>query len=182
MGSCELSIVDPDGNWVQMMNTGQTGGIPGEVVDGVPMVGSHVTSDMSQGLAGWIVEGSRVRSLIGHTFVFQEGRPWMSLGTPGSPWITVPQVLVNLLDYGLEPYAAIDAPRMNPITDEYEVGIESRLAAHVPADLARMGVLIKPHARYDWHMGSFQMAWRDKGTGLLSSTCDPRRAGVAAGF
>ena len=41
------------------------------------------------------------------------------------------------------------------------------------------GVRIKPLATYDYHMGSFQMAWRDPGSGLLNSSADPRRAGMA---
>ncbi|HEY7161444.1 MAG TPA: hypothetical protein VH815_09295 [Acidobacteriota bacterium] len=51
-GSCELSIVDQQGNWVQMMNTLQSGGIPGGVVDGVIMVGSHAETSMDAAIAG----------------------------------------------------------------------------------------------------------------------------------
>ena len=40
-GSCELAVVDAEGNWVQMMDTLQGSGIPGMVIGGVPMVGSH---------------------------------------------------------------------------------------------------------------------------------------------
>jgi gamma-glutamyltranspeptidase/glutathione hydrolase len=40
-GSCDLAVVDAEGNWVQMMDTLQGSGIPGMVIDGVPMVGSH---------------------------------------------------------------------------------------------------------------------------------------------
>ena len=32
------------------------------------------------------------------------------------------------------------------------------------------------------HMGSFQQAWRDPGTGLLNAGTDPRRAGMAGGL
>jgi gamma-glutamyltranspeptidase/glutathione hydrolase len=39
-GSCELAVVDAEGNWVQMMDTLQGSGIPGQVVGGVPMVGA----------------------------------------------------------------------------------------------------------------------------------------------
>jgi hypothetical protein len=31
-------------------------------------------------------------------------------------------------------------------------------------------------------MGSYQQAWRDPVTGLLSASTDPRRAGVAGGY
>jgi gamma-glutamyltranspeptidase/glutathione hydrolase len=181
-GSCELSIVDPDGNWVQMMNTLQSGGIPGEVVDGVPMVGSHGVSSMSAAIGGWFTGGGRMRSVIGNTIVFKDGKPWLSLGSPGNVHCTVPQVLLNILDYEMEPYAAIDAPRLLPMEDDYKVAVESRIPESVVANLAKMGVLVKPLPRYDYHMGTFQTSWRDAQTGLLHSTAGPRRAGHADGF
>jgi gamma-glutamyltranspeptidase/glutathione hydrolase len=93
---------------------------------------------------------------------------------------TVPQVLANVLDYGLDPYAAEDAPRMLPLEEGYGLPVESRIAPDVVAGLARLGVLLKPLPPYDYHMGSFQMSWT--ADGLLHSTAGPRRAGLAAGF
>ena len=90
IGSCELSIVDPQGNWVQMMNTLQSGGIPGAVVDGVIMVGSHAQTSMDAPIAGWFSGGSRMRSVYGSTIVLKDGRPILSMGTPGSPHFTMP--------------------------------------------------------------------------------------------
>lgn len=181
-GSAESSIIDADGNWIQIMNTLQSGGIPGEVVDGVPMVGSHAMTNMQAGIAGWFTGGGRMRSVIGNTLVFKDGKPFISLGSPGNVYFTVPQVLSNLLDYGMEPYKAIDVPRLSPLGDDYVVGVESRIPEQVVKDLAKLGVLVKPLPRYDFHMGSYQMAWRDPVTGQRYSTADPRRAGLADGF
>jgi gamma-glutamyltranspeptidase/glutathione hydrolase len=181
-GSCELSIVDPEGNWVQMMNTLQSGGIPGEVVDGVCMTGSHAVANLQSSLMGWFTGGGRMREMIGNTLVLKDGQPWLSLGTPGNVHCTMPQVLSNLLDYGMDPYEAIDVPRLLPLTDDYKLAIESRIPESVVKGLAQMGVLVKPLPTYDYHMGSFQMAWRDEKTGLMSATSDPRRAGNADGF
>ena len=179
-GSCELSIVDPQGNWVQMMNTLQSGGIPGVVLDGIPMVGSHATTDMSASIAGWFAGGGRLRLPIGNTIVLRDGKPWLSLGTPGNVHVTIPQVLSYILDHGLSPEEAVDAPRMLPIRSDYVLEVESRLPESVVAGAARLGVQIAPLSPYDWHMGSFQLSWRDeKGVNSLS---DPRRAGRAGGF
>ena len=181
-GSCELSIVDRAGNWVQMMNTLQSGGIPGMVIGGVPMVGSHAVPDMRASIAGWIARDTRLRLPIGNTLVMKEGKPWLSLGTPGNVYCTMPQVLSNILDYDMEPYDACVAPRMQPLDDDYTLTIESRLPEKVVQDIARLGVFVKSHPPYDWHMGSFQMCWRDAETGLLNSSTGPRRAGRAAGY
>jgi gamma-glutamyltranspeptidase/glutathione hydrolase len=178
-GSCETSLVDSEGNWMQMMNTLQSGGIPGEVVDGVPMVGSHSQVDMSSWIAGWFAEGGRMRGPMGNTFVLRDGKPWLSLGTPGSLWATVVQVLSGILDFGMDPVAAADAPRLLAMTDAYEIPVESRLPTKVVDDLAAMGVTVDPLEPYNWHLGSFQMSWRDS-DGVLHGTTDPRREGKAA--
>jgi gamma-glutamyltranspeptidase/glutathione hydrolase len=181
-GSCELSIVDQQGNWVQMMNTLQSGGIPGAVVDGVIMVGSHAQTSMGSPIAGWFSGNCRMRSVYGSTIVLKNGRPVLSLGTPGNVHCTIPQVLSNILDFKMDPYAAADAPRMLPIRDDYTIEIESRISPVVLSDLVKLGVQIQALPMYDYHMGSFQMCWRDENTGLLNTCADPRRAGNADGF
>jgi gamma-glutamyltranspeptidase/glutathione hydrolase len=181
-GSCELSLVDAQGNWVQMMNTLQSGGIPGEVIAGVPMVGSHGLTGLDHAIGGaWFTGGGRMRSVIGNTIVLRDGKPVWSLGTPGNVFCTVPQVLSNHLDHGLDPYDAEDAPRMLPITNDYKVPVESRIPQRVVDDLLKLGVLVDPLPRYDYHMGSYQMSWRDA-DGTLHGTAGPRRAGFAAGW
>lgn len=181
-GSCELSIVDAEGNWVQMMNTLQSGGIPGAVVGGVPMVGSHVTF---AGVSGHfdikLVPGARLRTIVGNTFVTRNGEPVFGLGTPGNVFCTVPQVLTNLLDFGMDPYEAIAAPRMLQLGEDGGLVIEDRVAPDALAGLARLGVPVSVMPPYDWHMGSFQMCYRDAEGGLCA-TVDPRRCGKAGGF
>lgn len=181
-GSCELSIVDPQGNWVQMMNTLQSGGIPGAVVDGVLMVGSHSQPVMSASISGWHAGGGRMRSVYGSTIVLKNGQPVLSLGTPGNVHCTIPQVLSNVLDFGMEPYEASVAPRLLPMRDDYTLAVESRIRPEVLRDLTKLGVRVQGLAMYDYHMGSFQMSWRDEKTGTLSASADPRRAGHADGF
>jgi gamma-glutamyltranspeptidase/glutathione hydrolase len=182
VGSCELSIVDQEGNWVQMMNTLQSGGIPGAVVDGVIMVGSHAQTSMDSAIAGWLAGGTRMRSVYGSTIVLKDGRPILSMGTPGSPHFTMPIVLSNVLDFGMDPYDAADAPRMAPIREDYTIDVESRVPASVLSGLLKLGVNVHALQMYDYHMGSFQMCWRDQSTGLLNTCADPRRAGNADGF
>lgn len=182
-GSCELAIIDEQGNWVQMMHTLQTGGIPGAVVGGVPMVGSHALhSAMDFSMAGWLVPGARPRCIIGNTFVVKENAPFLSLGTPGNAHCTVPQVLSNILDREMDYSAAVDAPRMLLLDDRYGLSIEDRVPRETIRYLASQGITTTALAPYDWHMGSFQMAWQDGKTGSLGACADPRRCGMAAGY
>jgi gamma-glutamyltranspeptidase/glutathione hydrolase len=182
-GSCELVCVDARGDWVQLMTTLQSGGIPGMVVDGVPMVGSHVGFGMQWFLSGWLgLPGSRMRSVISSTMVLHEGRPRLSLGSPGNVHCTVPQLLCSLLDFPNDPYDAAVLPRMLPMRDDYTVDIEARVPEAVARDIARLGARLAPRPPFDLHMGSFQQAWRDPETGLMSASTDPRRAGEAGGL
>jgi gamma-glutamyltranspeptidase/glutathione hydrolase len=180
--SCELSVADAEGNWLQLLNTLQSGGIPGTVVGGVYMVGSHALSGWPSGYIGWLTGGGRMRSVAGNTLVLKDGQPVLSLGTPGNVRCTMPQVLLNILEYGMDPYEAVVAPRMLPLADDNTLTVESRISPTVVAGLAKMGILVKPLPPYEYHMGSFQMCWRDEKTGMLNSCSDPRRDGTAAGF
>jgi gamma-glutamyltranspeptidase/glutathione hydrolase len=181
-GSCELSVVDQHGNWLQLMNTLQAGGIPGVAVDGVPMYGCHAQANMRYFIGGWFAGGGRIRSPMGNTIVLRDGQPWLALGTPGNVFTTVPQVLGRILDEGLTPEAAIEAPRMVPLRDDYVLEMESRVDTEAVAGLARMGIRFKPLPPFDAHMGSFQTCWRDAASGELRSYADSRRAGKADGF
>lgn len=144
-GSCELTCVDAEGNWVQMMNTLQSGGIPGMVVDGVPMVGSHAAFGMDAAIHGWLgLPGSRMRSVMSNTIVLKDGKPCHSLGSPGNVHCTVPQMLSNVLDYDFDPYEAVVLPRMLPIRDDYTLQMETRIPDGVLRDLAKLGVMLGP--------------------------------------
>jgi gamma-glutamyltranspeptidase/glutathione hydrolase len=183
--SCELSIVDEEGNWVEMMNTGNGGGIPGVVVDGVKNSGTTVKTEMETGTGrfGWIVEpGARTRHAIANTLVLEDGRPRLAIGSPGDCIFTVPQALLNILEYGMDVYPAIDAPRFWPLGDDGSLEVESRIGGDVVRDLARMGVLVRPLGEYDWRMGSMQVVWRDEERGMLGGAADPRRLGRAGGI
>jgi gamma-glutamyltranspeptidase / glutathione hydrolase len=183
-GSCENTCVDAQGNWAQMMNTYQSGGIPGMVVDGVPMHGSDATLyDMHSSLSGWLgLPGSRMRTVKSNTIIFKDGNPIHSLGSPGTIPFTVPQMISNVLDYAYDPYAAAVLPRMKPMRDDFIIEIETRIPERLVRELAKIGGKLSPLPPYDLSMGSYQQAWRDPQTGLLSASTDPRRGGKAGGL
>lgn len=182
VGSCELSVVDGQGNWVQLMSTLQSGGIPGMVVDGVNMVGSHARPNMRYLISGWLTGNGRIKNGLGNTIILKDNKPVYALGTPGNVHVTTPQVISNLLDYGMSPDVAVDLPRMLPLADDYTLLIENRLPQTVIDGMTQRGIFIHPHLAYDYHMGSYQLSWWDAVNGTLCSLADARRAGKAAGF
>jgi gamma-glutamyltranspeptidase/glutathione hydrolase len=180
--TCELAIVDANGNWVQMTHTYQTGGIPGMTIDGVHMNGSSAQfSGISGDIDAKLVAGVRSRRGLGSTMVLRDGAPAFSLGTPGNVYFTIPQVLTYLLDFKMDPYSAVDAVRMEPLSELGMVTVEDRIGKETVDGLRRMGVGVQVVPGYQWEMGSFQMAYRDA-QGRLSAITDPRRAGVADGI
>lgn len=182
-GSCEIAVVDAHGNWVQMMNTLQGSGIPGMVVGGVPMVGSHATfGALGSPMDATLVKGAKARSIIGNTLVLRDGEPVLSAGSPGNVFCTVPQVLTYALDLGLSPQDAVTAPRMLPMSEARGVLIEDRLGPGVVADLHKLGVRVAVVAAYDYHMGSFSVIARDRRKGTYTAVADPRRCAVADGL
>ena len=60
--------------------------------------------------------GKRPRSSMAPTIVFDDGRPWLVLGSPGGSTIitTVTQTLVNRIDLGMDLPTALAAPRAAP--------------------------------------------------------------------
>ena len=68
-----------------------------------------------QGAANSIQPGKRPLSSMAPTVVLQDGKPLLVLGSPGgSRIITITlETLMNIVDYGLGPQEAVDAPRFH---------------------------------------------------------------------
>lgn len=182
-GSCEIAVVDAEGNWCQFMDTLQGSGIPGQVVGGIPMVGSHATfGALQSSMDALLLKGAKARSIIGNTLVLKDGMPVFSAGSPGNIHCTLPQVLAYLLDFKLDPYAAVAAPRMLPISERQMVAVEDRLDPGVVEGLHALGVHVGALPAYDYHMGSFSVIARDEASGTLTAIADPRRCAVADGI
>src|SRR5207253_10985612 len=68
-----------------------------------------------QGEANAIEPHKRPLSSMTPTFVLKDGKPFLVLGSPGGGPIinTVLQVIVNVIDFGMNVQQAIDAPRFH---------------------------------------------------------------------
>ena len=138
-GSCELACVDKDGNWVQMMDTLQSAasrnGVRRRADDRLSRELQHGRLDRRLARRPKL----RMRSVMGSTLVMKDGKPVLSMGTPGNVHCTIPQMLLTVLDFKKDPYEATVLPRMLPMRDDYTVEIENRIPSRVLADLAKIG-------------------------------------------
>lgn len=87
------------------------------------------------------------------------------------------RVLSNMLDYGLSPQAAIDAPRS--FFDAGSLGLESGYSDDVAKALVAKGHKIK---RLDAPLGGAQAIWIDAQNDVLHGASDPRKDGCAIGY
>jgi gamma-glutamyltranspeptidase/glutathione hydrolase len=115
--------------------------------------------------------------------VFRSGRVLVALGTPGSYGIpqTTPQMLLNLLEYGMSIQEAIEAPRIRVYRDR-SVDAETRITAEVRAALTARGPVIRELPEWSWVVGGGQGVWVDPVRGVMAGGADPRRDGYAMGW
>ncbi len=177
LGSNHNVIVDSEGNWFSVLHTGH-GGAPGIFIDGVRAGGSRFSQN------AWTAgPGRRIVLPITAIMIGDEGGPWLAMGTPGSPPQPVTQVLVNMLDFGMDPGDAAEAPRFFAFRDDFrELEMESRLSDEMRRQLRDAGLRIKDLGEFTWRTGSMQIIWRDVESGYLHGVTDPRRLGEVDGY
>jgi gamma-glutamyltranspeptidase/glutathione hydrolase len=104
------------------------------------------------------------------------------IGTPGSYGIlqTTPQMILNVLDHGMNVQAAIEAARCKA-TRGFQVDIETRVPAEVRAQLEQRGHRMVELGDWSPGVGGGQGIHVDPQTGAFMGGADPRRDGLALG-
>lgn len=98
---------------VMAANTGVM--LNNEMDDFTVKIGEPNSYGLVQGRANAIAPGKRPLSSMSPTIVTRDGKPLMVLGTPGGSRIitTVLLTILNVVDYGMDMQAAVDAPRFH---------------------------------------------------------------------
>jgi gamma-glutamyltranspeptidase/glutathione hydrolase len=73
-------------------------------------------------------------------FVMRDGKPWFVIGTPGGHTIgqTIPQIVMNAVDFGMDIQTAITAPRIS-FYEPDSLAVETAIPEHVRNELSAMG-------------------------------------------
>ena len=118
--------------------------------------------------------------MMSPTQVFRDGAFQVSVGTPGSYGIlqTTPQMLLNVLEFGMTIQEAIEAPRVRVYRDRL-VDAEARIATETRAGLVERGHDLQTIDDWSWIVGGGQGIVRDPESGALMAGADPRRDGYA---
>ena len=133
-----------------------------------------------QGSANAIAPGKRPLSSMAPTLVEKDGKVFLVLGSPGGPRIitTVLETIMNIVDYGMAPQAAVDAPRLHFQEEPDKVFYEPfGLSPDTAALLSRTGYELVE--RKPW--GASELI--EVANGRLYGANDSRRpAGAAVGY
>ncbi len=187
-----FSIVDSAGNAVALTYTINSGFGSGVVV---PRAGFFLNNEMDdftvragypnqfglvQGDANLVGPGRRPLSAMSPTIVLDpQGQLLLVVGSPGGPRIitSVAQVIIYVIDFGMEVRDATDAPRVHHQLLPDRVYIENNgMDAMTRSALAAMGHNLSPNAGY---FGDIQLIIRAP-DGTLYGASDPRNQGGRA--
>jgi gamma-glutamyltranspeptidase/glutathione hydrolase len=195
-----FSIVDPEGSVVSNTYTLNDSYGAGVTARGTGILLNNEMDDFTskpgvpndyglvQGEANAIAPRKRPLSSMTPTIVLQDGKPLLVVGSPGGPTIinTVLQVIVNVIDFGMDVQQAVDAPRVHHQWLPDEVNWEALgLSPDTRALLEKRGHAFRAipgTSDGPSDMGDAQVVRIDPATGLREGASDPRLGGVPVGF
>jgi gamma-glutamyltranspeptidase/glutathione hydrolase len=187
------SVVDPQGNAVAVTTTlndsfgsAVTAGKLGfllndEMDDFTSKPGVPNGYGLIQGEANAIAPGKRPLSAMTPTMVLKDGKLFMVLGSPGGPRIitTVANILMGVIDYGLDIQQAVNAPRFHHQWQPDEIEVERKgISPDTIKLLQARGHKIKEEGY--WSDGECIAV--DLETGELLGASDGRNGGKAVGY
>ena len=120
--------------------------------------------------------GKRMLSTMTPTLVFKGAKPWLVTGTPGGSTIidTVLQLIVNVVDHGLNVAEAVHQPRIFQGAAPGPLNVEPNFNPDTRALLEAKGHRVAPYET----MGSAQSIVLENGR--VYGASDPRRPGATA--
>lgn len=179
-----FNVVDAEGNAVSA--TQSLGGFGSGVV--IPETGILLNDflywfDLDADSPNVVAPHKKVEMCLSPGMIWKNDRVFACMGTPGSHGImeTTPQFMSNLMDFGMSIQAAIEAPRVRPMTGN-QVIAERRIPDAVLAGLAERGHLVERLPDFSMAVGGAQGIMIDPDTGTFSGGADPRRDGYAIGW
>ena len=188
-----VNVVDKDGNlfsatpsgaWLPAVVAGDTGVLMGQRLQ------SSLTDPNSPNV---VAPGKRPRITLTPTVVLKGGEPFMVLSTPGgdNQDQALLQVLLNIIEFGMSPQEAVEAPRFDTqhyvsSFDDHEflpgsLNVESRVGVKTIQELSQKGHKVKVQGEWGT-LSAPTVIMFDPKTGVASAGADPRRSRYAVAW
>ena len=188
-----VNVVDKDGNlfsatpsgaWLPAVVAGDTGVLMGQRLQ------SSLTDPNSPNV---VAPGKRPRITLTPTLVLKGGEPFMVLSTPGgdNQDQALLQVLLNVIEFGMNPQEAVEAPRFDTqhyvsSFDDHEflpgsLNVESRVSLKTIQELSQKGHKVKVQAEWGTLSAPTVITYDPK-TGVAAAGADPRRSRYAVAW
>ncbi len=188
-----LTVADKDRNMVSLIQSNYRGMGSGMCPDGLGfcLQDRGEMFDITEGRFNTYAPGKRPFHTIIPAFVTKDGKPFMSFGVMGGA--TQPQghaqILINIVDFGMNIQEAGDAPRIlhsgsseptgERMTDGGQVSLESGIPYEAIRELMQRG------HRVGWDNGSYggyQAIMYDAKNDVYYGASEARKDGQAAGY
>jgi gamma-glutamyltranspeptidase/glutathione hydrolase len=166
----------PSGAWLPSVIAGDTG---------IPFGTRLQTLLLTPGHPNQLQPGKRPRVTLSPTIVLKDGQPFLALSTPGgdNQDQALLQVLLNIIDFGMSPQEAVEAPRFQ--TEHFyasfanhefvpgKLNLESRIPKATADRLGAMGHRVTVTG--EWSNASAPTVIQVS-NGVLQGGADPRRS------
>ncbi|HET6628948.1 MAG TPA: gamma-glutamyltransferase, partial [Woeseiaceae bacterium] len=188
-----LTVADEQGNMVSLIQSNYggmgSGMAPGDL--GFCLQNRGALFSLEEGHANVFEPGKRPFHTIIPAFVMKDGKPYLSFGVMGGSMQPQghAQILVNLIDFGMNLQEAGDAPRIRHrgssqptgevMADGGAVYLENGFSEEVRDELRQRGHAI---ATGPTAYGGYQAIRRDHGQGVYYGASESRKDGQAAGY
>ena len=186
-----IAVADGDGNMVSLIQSNYFGFGSGYVVDGFAIQNRGSAFDLEPGRPNSLLPGKRPFHTIIPAFAMRDGKPWLAFGLMGGDMQAQghAQVIVNLVDFGMNLQEAGDAARFYH-TDSSEpngtvmarggvLHLEHGVSEEVRRELVKRGHRVADAVGL---YGGYEAVARDPVTGVLSGATESRKDGCAMGY
>lgn len=194
-----MVIMDEEGNAISSTNTLGTFFGAGFVVEGTGLLMSNGMDwfDIDENI--WTGEkpgplgmepGKRNRWTLSPGMIFKDGKPYMLVGGAGAEatmW-GIAQPIVNAIDFGMDPQAALNAPRFRygdiyHYTGGTAIGLDAGMPEETRTALREMGYTVDDAGQYsNSSRGTTQMMIIDPESGALWGGAAPNGRDFVSGY
>jgi gamma-glutamyltranspeptidase/glutathione hydrolase len=188
-----LSVADSEGNMVSLIQSNYRGMGCGVCPEGLgfSLQDRGELFSLTEGEANTYAPGKRPFHTIIPAFATRDGKPWLSFGVMGGG--TQPQahaqIIINLVDFGMNLQEAGDAPRILHVGSSEPTGsvmtrggivsLETGIPYETRRDLTEMGHRLQINVG---SFGGYQAVMFDEEQGVYYGASESRKDGQAAGY